>query len=360
MYLDAPTNARHLMSVQEAERNADTINHGSPKEVLNAVNQVMRSYPDERHQNIAFNDMVNLPKAVRGIKQEYQLAFLNQSAPWVDNYLGSIANSESIKGVQPDKRKDFDDALKADKTWQAFSHSMMGDNFQRGDQIEGFKNGILTYAYAKATRDGLTPKSAIQSASTELIGSELGFANVNGQTMMVNRDAGPNNPPRGDADMARIGRNMELSLQFIDPREIKLEDERGRSLFPALNVPGLSDRAKNQSIRNAITMNGTFQASADGNSATLYYNDGGNHFELRDKNNRAFRIMFNDVSGLKFAPGDVTNFGRPVEHDEETGLPIGDTYAMMQLSGLLRHAKSYDLPDNYTNWPTVNFIRRTK
>jgi len=311
-YLNRPTNDLHLMTQEEAEQNAAMINKGTPQEMLKNIQQVLSKYPGEKYQNVAFNDMVNLPKGGNSIKQEYQLAYLNSSAHWVDEYLGAIKGSDSIKNMTGDKIRDFEQSLDTDPLWRAFSHSMLGDNYQRADEVAGFRNGILAYAHARATTKNEGAPASIKAATKMLIGSELGFANVNGQTLMIPRDAGQGKPYRTDQDIETLGERLRLSLQLVDPRQVKWSDEQGRSLFPAIEKAG-TDKVKIQQLRDLITSKGFFQNSADGKSLSLYLTDNGKlPFQVRDSHNQAFTINLDDLAQTKLFNEYHTFSGMPI------------------------------------------------
>jgi len=353
-YLGKATNDRHLMTVEEAEQNADEINKGSPQEMLNNIQQVMARYPDSKHQDIAFNDMVTLPKSGSAIKQEYQLAFLHKDSWWVKDYLGAIQHSEALKDVNSDKKKDFDTALNSNPTWLQFSHSTMGDNFQRGDEVDGFKRGIMSYAIARATQNRESPDLAIKSATQMLIASELGFTSMNGQTVMLQKSRGPGKPYRTDDEIQDYGRRMEMALQIINPSEINIETH-GQSIFPTLRQP-VSENLKMRTLGTFIHQRGFFQTSNDGQSATLYAMGDDKHpFELRDKQNRAFRIMFDDLPAFTVNMKETVNplTGKKIDLTQ-MGLRPEDLKMVQHTNwDVMLHApKSSAFEDSTTNWPT--------
>lgn len=354
-YLGKASNDRHLMTQEEAEQNADQINMGSPSEMLDNIKQVMSRYSDAKHQDIAFNDMVTLPKQGSGIKQEYQLAFLNQNAHWVKEYLGAIQHSDALKNIDNDKKQDFEKALSRDPTFLQFSHSIMGDDFQRGNIVDGFKRGIMSYAIARASQKNESPELAIKSASNMLINEELGFASVHGQTIVVQKNRGPGQPPRGDDQIKLLGPRLEQSLSFIDPREIKLTDDRGGTIFPGFRQP-ISEKLKMQKLRNFITQRGFFQTSADGQSATLYgMGDDKRPFEFRDKNNQAFELHFDDVIGSHLWDTKTTTFQGTKEFSDprmQEQAEANRSFAPWFPSFWKRNPEIYNIGDlNRTNWP---------
>jgi uncharacterized protein YukE len=350
-YLSLPKNSKHLMTQEQATENADKINQGSPNQILDTINQVLASYPGSDYQNIAFNDMVTLPQSGRGIKQEYQLVFLNHDSPNVKSYAGAIGNSDSVKALNSEKRGDFEKALNSNATWNAFAHSMLGDNFQRVDEIAGFKKGILQYAMAHHSQSGDSPEASIKAATGEIINQKLGFAHINGQTMMILRDRGDGKPPRNDEEINAMGMRLQLALQHVDPREIKQDDGHGRNLFPTLALAG-TDMQKMQAIRDAITMNGYFQTGPDGKSVSLYYHDGMNHFEVRDKSNNAFEIALDDVDHPGTEREDLTEVSRATPF----GKPSHVSYPLLERTPASKTWGMFGGLNTITNWPTSTEI----
>ena len=373
MYLNLSRNEVRLMSQSEAEGVAAQINQGSPKEALKQINQVLQQYP-EQYQPIAFKDLVRLP-GNRGIRGEFWAAALNKNAPWVDDYLGVLQNAEAVKKTSTEKLGDFESAIAGNATWLQFANPIASDNFQRQGMVEDFRSGVLLYAMGLAQRQGLSPKKAVDLATSRLLNEELGIASANGKPIMVPRSQGAGQPYRTDEQIKGIGRRLELVADnFIDPKELKLTDEFGRQLFPSLSMAG-NESTKMSALRDAIRENGTWQTTPDGRAAVLYYDDGQNHFELRDKDNRALVVNFDDLPLFPVEPivrGALGfNLGSKVTGLERDPLApiiseVGRTEAntnfpgYAQLGSLQKMVVAGSYKTIYaTNWPSMpSWIRR--
>jgi hypothetical protein len=339
-YLDKPISDRHLMSLDEANKSASDLNASNPREFIKKMGEVLARYPDKDHQYIAFNDMVTVPSRGDALKQEYQLAWQNRGAWWLDTYLGAIQAGKSIQVPEKDS-KDARQFIDNNSTWLQFRGAMVGDNFGRADQIAGFREGIQQYSHALIAQ-GMSPKDASARAVNMLISETLGITKVNGKPLAVARDQ--EGGRMQDPEVQDLGRRLGLALRFVDPREI----DQGN--FTALQLMGKDQHSieRMQALRDHVTARGFFQTGPDGKSASLYMMDDNNMpFQVRDHKNQPFNISFQDLP--KFEAAQVgTLGGRMVLGMPETfpaGLP----------------AKHYDLvqkarPDlmfsgNVTNWP---------
>ena len=344
-YLNLPTNDRELLSVEEAERAANDINKSPPKEVINKINTFLGSFPDEHHQMIAFNNLVTMPPKNKGIMQEYQLAWQNKDAWWVDTYLGAVKSPEALSKLTDEKKGEIHKYIESDATWKKFQLSMIGDNMERANEIEGFKSGITAYSHALMTQ-GKTPKQASTEAINLLIGSTLGFTSVNGRPLAILRTkADPSLPPRTDDEVSDIGRRLSLSLQYIDPRAINQDN------FSVLKPLGDEWRIERlQALRDIVTSKGFFQTGNDGKSVSLYVlDDNGFPFQLRDHNNKAFQIMLDELPA--FDPHTLTRFGG-TSGNEPRGFEMapGGKQAMKTID-ILNKGGDFFHSWNYTNWP---------
>lgn len=364
-YFNIPRNQVSVLTKAQATQFAGQINHGSPKDALKTIDSVLSQYPEEYRAN-AFNDMVKLPEGDR-IKGEYWAAVLNKNATWVDDYLGVIQNADSIKKASTDKQSDFTKAMNSNVTWNQFANPLTSDNFQRESVTEDFKNGIMLYAMGLSQRSGMAPDAAIKTATDRILNSKLGLTSVNGKPVMVPREQS-NGLNRTDVQVQDIGRRLNLSLNFIDPKEVKTSDEFGRNIFPSLNMIGHEDQ-KAPALRDAMLKNGTFQTTPDGKAAVLYYDDGINHFEMRDKTGKAFMVRFDDLP--KLTPGPIAHglMGFDLGHDRGMGVTdplapdIKKTYVPPDLTKVPNYEKMSDVEKmivrgsgHYlynTNWPTT-------
>lgn len=293
-YLDRPMNDRHLMTLDEATQSASDLNQSTPREFIKKMGEVLSRYPDSQHQYVAFNDMVTIPSGRGGLRQEYQLAWQNKDAWWLDTYLGAVAAGKDIK-LPEDVKKDVTKRIDANTTWLQFQSAMIGDNFSRASEISGFREGIQQYAHALISQ-GKSIKESGDGAVKMLISETLGITKVNGKPMIVLRDQGEKVPKMSDMEVTDLGRRLSVGLEQVDPRKI---DQRP---FAALQIFGKDEQhlPRLQALRDQITARGFFQTGPDGRSASLYMtDDNGMIFQVRDRGNRPLSINFRDLPLFK-------------------------------------------------------------
>jgi hypothetical protein len=363
MYLNVPRKSVHVMSSGDAAAQAAKINQGSPKEALKSIASVLSSFPEE-YQAVAFNDLVTLPGS-DGIRSEYWAAAMNSEATWINDYLGVIQNADAIRKTAVNKESDFDAAINTNPTWLAFMNPASSDNFQNQHVVSGFRNGIMLYAMGLHQRGSRSPKEAVELSVNRILGEQLGTAEVNGKVVIVPR-VDENRLIRSDAEIEDIGRRLQIALEYVPPGEIKMTDEFGRSLFPALEMAG-TEKTRQEALADAIRLRGTFQMTPDGRAAVLYYDDGLNHFELRDKNDRAFMINLTDLPAFAIRPAVRGllgfNLGQVTERPPVPGRPV--------VTEVQRKPTKSDDPWSYaftgtvgtgvfqTNWPSMpDWIKR--
>lgn len=288
-YLDKPIAEQHLMGTGEATQMAGDLNASNPKEFIKKMGEALMRYPDEFHQHVAFNDMVTLPSAANALRQEYQVAWQNKGAWWLDTYLGALHAGKDIKIPENDV-KEITKHVDANPMWLQFQATITGDNFGRSDQVRGFRDGIQQYAQALASQ-GRGVKDAANSAVKMIISETLGFAKVNGKPLAIARDQGTG-VPLSDAETADMGRRLGVALSFVDPKYV---DQKP---FTALRSFGNDEmhQPRIQALSDSIRARGFFQTGPDGKSASLYYmDDNGIPFQVRDRKNQPFNIMFADL-----------------------------------------------------------------
>lgn len=358
LYLDVPLSQRHLMRSDEAESSVATINSGKPGETMQKIAQVLEQYPDDTHKMIAFNDLVTVPSEGKKLRQEYQLVWQNKDAWWIDTFVGALQQSGPLKSMSEEKTKDLEKFLDNDARFASFKRAIIGDNFQRAHEIEGYRNGIMMYARAMMT-SGMRDRDAMKLASDRLIGETLGFADVNGSPLAILKQRPlASLPPRTDEEVADLGRRMSIALQYIDPRKI---DQRN---FPGLRQLGEEPRVERmQALRNMITSRGFFQTSPDGQGATLYFHDdSGLQFQVSDKSGNPFTVDFENVPKFEHPMPQLTHYG-DIGGPGLTGPMIKElpqkTYQLLQKSGNVRSGFSGGSGGMITtNWPVdVKFIR---
>ncbi len=352
-YLGLPSNDRKVLTNEEAADSANRINRGQPTEAIKMINDVISKYGDD--STMALNDLVSLP-GDKGIRQDYQLAFLNQNAWWLDTYIGAISHSKSLSKLDDTKRADMERAIDSNNVWQQFRKSMIGDNFARADEIQGFKYGIQSLTHALAD-SGMPMKQAVETSMSRLISEQLGFTRVNGQSLAIARERktpgveGPQLPSRTDEDMFEIGRRLGVSLGEVDPRAINQDN------FPFLKSMG-TDVAKMQALRDQVTSRGFFVVGNDGQTASLYVrDDNGMSFQVTDKDHRPFQIHVDDLPDYRepvyegeYGTQMFRNFPKKTHDILERAPYIGrDPNVLGPVLGLDRFR---------TNWPSMSTFRK--
>lgn len=364
-FFNVPRNSVSLLSTGDAEKFAAQVNHGSPKDALKTISGVLDQFPEE-YRAIVFNDMIKLP-GEKGIRGEFWAAVLNKDASWIDDYLGAVQNADAVKKGSTEKLADFDTALDTNSDWLTFRNPLASDNFQHQNIVEDFRGGIMLYAMALSQRRGLSPNKAVKLSIDSLLKEQIGTTSVNGKTVTVPRDQGGKLPHRTDEEVRDIGRRLGLGLKFVRGSDVKTTDEFGRNIFPALKAAG-TDAVHESSLEYAIHQNGVFQTTPDGKAAVLYYDDGINHFEVRDKDNRAFMIQFSELPkfepvsmghSMLGSPGVSVTFPRPGPHVTEEqridkvksgGGIFPETIDSISVGTGIFH----------TNWPATPWLRREK
>jgi len=283
-YLRKDDGSHNVMGLEEAEEHTHFINSGGPEEVVKRMNDIMSQYPEREHRDIAMRDLMTLPDVGKRLRQEYALAFQNRDAWWADTYVGSLKSSDAVARLDEIKRKDLLSRIYGDEQWKNFAHAMAGDFSGRAGLIEGYRDGIASYAISLMNMDkGLSMKEAVEKSTNRLLRESIGFAEVNGQTLAIPRGN------RTDEEIKDMGRRLTWSLSMIDPRKVRTENWT----FLSGNQ---SEVAGMQTLLDTIMQRGYFRTNADGESVSLYVVDeSGFPMQVADKQNRPFIIYFDDV-----------------------------------------------------------------
>lgn len=284
-YLNRPSGMRHVMDVNQAREVVKQINSGSPQEALQAISETVAQYPTEQQQAVAFNDLVTLGN----LRQEYQLAYQNKDAWWIDAYIGALQGSDAIGKISEEETTELEGYLSGNALWGSFQTAMLGANYQRAEDIAGFKNGILIMAKAQMLR-GKRMRDAVNEAVDMMIGSTLAFTETNGRPMVISRERSDGTSITDD-EVDFIGEALEITLRRGIPwSEINPRNFSAHSVL----TPG-SEKWVNQ-VRRDIRRNGFWVTNNDGKSATLWIeNKIGELLQLTDKNNKTFEVRFEDV-----------------------------------------------------------------
>lgn len=304
-YLNLPTNARHLMSRGQAVSNLSRILAGSPEQQVSSVNEMMALYPKSQ-QAIAFNDLVTLPPRGSGLSGGVRWAFLHQHKPFVKEFIAA-QNAEAVKKISTNNEKvsEFNDALDNNKDWKAFAQPYMA--WQRLDELADYKDGLMNYAiYLREFKGAKSPEAAIRQASEQLIHSAFLHHEVNGISMLVQRER-KDGTMRSDEDGREIKRMLDLALFNVPVDQVKIKAPDGRSLFPMFDK-SIGDKPLVELLPKIIQDKGFFVPTPDGQGATLYLRtDDGVTGQLLDKNNQPWEVDFDALPAMERIPGRPTS-----------------------------------------------------
>jgi hypothetical protein len=347
-YLSLPTGQRHIMSQQEAEATGARLSHGSIKDQLGVIDEMLAGY-DKDHQYIAFNDLVHYAK----IPPALQLAHLNQGKTWLNEYINTALNPDVLSKMTPETQKEFGEHLDGNAQWNLFMRSLYADG-QRIKEVGAWRSGVIAYANALSFK-GDKPKDATAKAFQRLVTDNLGFPIVHGEPAAVSKIR-RDGTARTDAEVTDYGRRLEIALRDIDPRKIKTEDDNGVPYFLTLPALPEGDVLGQQHLRDIITSKGFFRPEHDGQSVSLYLlDDDGVEFQVRDKNNRPLSIDLDDLpaftrqqySALGGTGGNMGMGGQATLKDKPSA-----TYDIESKEPMV--PGSWGGPVVYkTNWPTM-------
>lgn len=283
LYLNRSSNQMTLLPNKIAEDYGTELNQAKPQEFIKKTGDILAQYGDDKQRMIVFNDLVTKGK----LSQQYQFAWLNKDAWWVDSYLGAVKAGNDVKLAEKDM-KDLEGYVDSNPSFKNLQATMIGDNLQRSSEIRGFKEGITQWAKVLVTQ-GKSPKDAATLAAKNLIESKLGFTKVNGKPLMFLRER-PGLPDRDKATDEVLGPALESALQQIPIKEVDTTP------FTALQTLGTDD-AKNQALSNQINSRAYWQTGSNGQSASLYAIDenGIQAFQVHDKQGKPFIVNFDEV-----------------------------------------------------------------
>jgi hypothetical protein len=298
LYLGLATDDRSLLSVQEAERSARTINMGKASEVIEKVTQMNQMFPDLEHQYIAFKDLATLPAAGKEINRMYQLVWTHRDKWWVDILIGAIDNAKGLDRLTPESMAKLNEKISSNATWMQFQKTMIRDNAQGTSDVEAYREAIGTFANYFMSSQKMDEKRAVNKSVDLLLKSELGFTSVNGQPLAITKRR-PDGHFRTDEEIDDYGRRLEVALEHLDPRYV---DARN---FPALKQ-FQTDEKKWNNFYQQLREKGFFVLSQDGQYVTIYYPDDlGIPFQLTDDQRRPFMIYLDELPAFH-RPSPIT------------------------------------------------------
>lgn len=287
MYLNRATTDRHIMSLAQARQVAMNINNGSPGEALQNIAAVIEEFPSVDQGVVAFNDLVTMG----GLEQEYQVAWLNKDEWWIDQYVGALQNTKSVESLSDVQKTELTDMIQANGTWGQFQGSVLAGNFQRADEVEGFRSAIMMMANAHTLR-GKTLREAVDMAVKNLIGTNLAFTESNDRPMMIMRKA-KDGTIRTEEDIEFIGEALSMVIRSTRTFPI---DQLSAQNFSQYEILGRGSDQWNNQVMHDIREKGFWVSSNDGQSVTLYIeNATGDITELTDNNGKAFSVDFDEL-----------------------------------------------------------------
>lgn len=297
-YLGLPPAMQHLLSEERAKEWAAEVNAMKPAQLLDFLNVMAASYPDDNQRAIAWNDLVTIPKD--GIKPEIQFAMAMPDRQVRERYLGAIQNKAATEKLNPETKKQFIDAVERDTSWRHFKEAIdpTGDA-QRSPVLAQFRDAIVSYAETIGMSGAMQAQAAVKRAVDDLIEGSFGFVKVNGQVVGIQkmRDDFGRKPARTDGDIAVIGRILERAPVSVRVGEISTSNPDGSSIFPLSNLIG-DKAAKERQIANVIRSQGFFVMDPNGQGAQLFLRDDktGARFPLRDHKGQVYGVDFDDLN----------------------------------------------------------------
>jgi hypothetical protein len=353
MFMRLSSNDKSLIPVSMAKQYAARINTGTPSEVMQRIDDVMRQFPDIEDKAIAFSDLTSLPNK-EGIRQEYQVAYQNQGQWWIPTYLSALSSTEAVKKLDDVRERDIETSITRNPTWMKFQAAMIGPDLSRANEIEGFKTGIQTMARSMHLQ-GRQVEGAVNTSVDLLLNSTMGFTTIHGRPLMISRENPSTNTTRSDDDIRDIGRRLEVSLRDLDPRMVNQDK------FSVLDQvhPDKNHINRLQAFRDIITSSGFFVTDPNGQSMTLFVpGEKGIPVQITDNKNQAFRIYLNDLPDYQKSEKRIYSTGEQTFAEFEGKFPIEPekTYPLQGIPPgvniLDRILGSYK---KRTYWPTNTF-----
>ncbi len=298
-YLNLSMHEMHLLDKSQAQQIVGQIQGSGPRQAAKILHDTIQSYhPDD--QAAVLNDLVNhgnLPGDMWSVESHY-------GAPFQDKLMGALMSAKDLeKTVGSQKgstREDFDKIMQSNNDWMQWSKSTAADNFQRQSIVSDVKSAAITYAMGMV-QDGKTPAAAMTTAIDDLILSGHTTANVNGRTLWVSKDVYKGTP-------AELSRSIQAAMVKLDPSRINLTDDNHRPLFPVLSLFGHEGTAQD-ALRDQIQRHVVPNMNPDGHSFSLYYEDSGNHFQLRGTDHKPIMMEFKDLPTVTDYPSSTSHGG---------------------------------------------------
>ena len=322
-YLNLPLSNVRLIDKGQAQDIVKNIIGAAPRKAVQTLDRTLQQYSPNTRM-IAFNDLVR-----EKLPGEMVLAENHLSAPWRDDFVGSIMNAKEIHRDLASKEQDFTKALDSDPMWLTYQRAYSGDNFQSQSMIDQMHSGIMTYAMALSQKENLKPDAAVRLATDRLTDEGHVKAEVNGKMVMLNKDV------VGDQDGSDLSRRLSNLLTTVDPRQLAQTSRGGSPLFPFTQTMG-RDIDKYKAIYDLVQQRGEFNVNPDGKSFSLYMNGG----EVLDNNSHPITVQLSDLPEFTHKLG-------------KTSMVIKDKLEPMKSFIKSNFIKRGIPPVLTTNWPNM-------
>ena len=306
-YLNLPSGRRHLMSKAEATTKAQFIMRGDLGESMKALDAMKAEYPSGAIFAQAYNDMITLPADGQRLPQSVQAVALVEDPGRRRRVLSAVRNPEAMTKLSDDKRAELDKQITANPSWTKFLASMLGEPWQRAQEMAGFKDAIMAYAVAEGR--GMKEREAAAISVKTILDNNIYFTEVNGRWLGVPRyrpEAGAQDltdrqlpPVRDMEELNTYGWRIKQAIHRLEPRSIRLETPDGDSIFPTTSLHEKGSVQQFEHIRQIVVNSGFFVPEPDGQTATLYVPSNRGDIQLVDKDGNPFEMDYDklDVYG---------------------------------------------------------------
>ncbi len=288
----------HIVSKETAEHYADQINQAGPEERIKLARGLKAQYG--AHSSDFFADLATLPGAGRSISPALIQGLNIQNDRHAAAYMQAQVGKKAEDKLDQQTLRDYTTALESNPDWSKYMKGWIGEYNQRGPFMESAREGLLNYAVAlrvgsmasDAVKDAT---GAVKMALDHVVTAQIGMANVNGRVVPMARETrslpggqiGPvlRTRSRTDEEVQDVERGLSILLRSINPTEI----DRGPFVSAPPGEPGADF------IMRRIWTNGYYVTDHDGQSATLYVPGDDGPIQVRDKDNRPLRVVFDEV-----------------------------------------------------------------
>lgn len=363
----------HVLSADKADKLKQELLGSNRDDQLKFIDNFASRFGGDNHlANMAWSDMISLGK--EKIPMGLQFAGIINNVQTRKEFMSAQFAAKPEAALDTDASKAYIAAIEHDTNWGLFAQAWKGPALERSGGIEAAKMALVAYAHTKSANQ--TPDQSVKEVLQKVILDNYGFAQVHGQPIAIPRIA-PDGSIRTDATVKDVSRTMQLALHDVDPRELQLYDEAGRSHFP--NMPPIvpegtetmaqaikraqADPKMMQYVQDSITSNGFWVAEPSGEVMKLFVAEPGREpFAVLDKTN----------SPLQFNISDLPNFYQTSTpqmgiYSALTEMPIGqpitapekalELYPLQKTvdSGFRwggRGGMTFGKPITKTNWPT--------